>query len=150
MVQMTMSVSDELAERIKSMGPWLPTVLELSFIGFQTVATATATEVIRFLSKEPSPQDVLNYHVSERAQERLRRLLALNEAGMLSEAEQLELLEDHRPGVQEDDLHVEDDEEHADEVEFYRKSLMGGSNRLHPTFIRRKFFFVRVFRTKPP
>jgi hypothetical protein len=91
MVQMTMSISDELAERIKSMGPWLPTVLELSLIGFQTVATATATEVIQFLSKEPSPQDVLNYHVSERAQERLRRLLALNEAGMLSEAEQLEL-----------------------------------------------------------
>jgi hypothetical protein len=34
---------------------------------------------------------VLAYHVSERAQERLRRLLAINEAGLASEEEQLEL-----------------------------------------------------------
>jgi len=34
---------------------------------------------------------MLNYHVSKQAQERLQRLLALNEAGMLSETEQLEL-----------------------------------------------------------
>jgi hypothetical protein len=34
---------------------------------------------------------VLNYHVSDAAQTRLRRLLALNEAGILAEAEQLEL-----------------------------------------------------------
>jgi hypothetical protein len=59
--------------------------------GFQTRAGVTATEVIRFLATEPSPEDVLNYHASERAQTRLRRLLALNEAGLLGEAEQREL-----------------------------------------------------------
>ncbi len=31
------------------------------------------------------------YNVSDRAQERLRRLLAINEAGLVSEAEQAEL-----------------------------------------------------------
>ncbi|MCO6452672.1 MAG: hypothetical protein J5I90_17960 [Caldilineales bacterium] len=91
MVRMQMQISDELAERIQPLESWLPTVLELSLIGFETTAAATATEVIRFLSQNPSPDELLAFHASERAQERLRRLLALNEAGMLSELEQLEL-----------------------------------------------------------
>jgi hypothetical protein len=91
MVQMTMQVSEELAERLRPLGGWLPTVLELSLVGFRTVAAATAAEVIQFLSQDPTPQEVFAYHVSERAQTRLQRLLALNTAGMLGEDEQLEL-----------------------------------------------------------
>jgi hypothetical protein len=91
MVQMTVHVSEELAERLRPIGPWLPAVLELSLIGCKTVAAATATEVIQFLAQDPPTQAILNYHVSERAQERLQRLLTLNEAGMLGEAEQCEL-----------------------------------------------------------
>ena len=91
-----MQVSDSLAERLKPIGFWLPTVLELSLIGFQTVATAVATEVIQFLSKNPTPQEVLNYHVSDKAQIRLQRLLALNADGMLGEMEQKELDEMQR------------------------------------------------------
>jgi hypothetical protein len=91
MVQMTMQVSEELVERLRSLGAWLPTVLELSLVGFKTVAAATATEVIEFLSQDPTPQDILNYHVSKRPQTRLQHLLTLNAAGMLGETEQLEL-----------------------------------------------------------
>ncbi len=91
MVQMTMQVSDKLAQRIRPIGNWLPTIIELGLVGFKTVATATATEVIEFLSQNPSSQQVATYHVSKQAQDRLRRLLTLNQAGMLSEAEQLEL-----------------------------------------------------------
>ncbi len=96
MVQMTMQVSEELAQRLRPLGTWLPTVLELSLVGCRTVAAATATEVIEFLSRNPTPQEVLAYHVSERAQIRLQRLLALNAAGMLGEEEQLELDEVQR------------------------------------------------------
>ena len=91
MVQMTMQVPNDLAKRIKPIRYWLPTILELSLVGFKTLATGTATEIIRFLSTNPSSQEVLDHQVSKRAQERLRRLLALNEAGMLGEIEQLEL-----------------------------------------------------------
>ena len=91
MVQMTMQVPDELANRLQPMRTWLPTLIELSLIGFKTLATATATEVIEFLSQNPPPQEVLDYHVSDAAQTRLRRLLSLNENGLLSESEQLEL-----------------------------------------------------------
>lgn len=91
MVQMTLEVSEELAERLRPLGAWLPTVLELSLLGLKTVAAATASEVIAFLSQDPTPQEVLRYHVSESAQQHLQRLLALNAAGRLGEAEHQEL-----------------------------------------------------------
>jgi hypothetical protein len=91
MVQLTMQVPEDLAKRIQPIRSWLPTILELSLVGFRTLATETATETIQFLLTNPSAQEVLNYHASERAQQRLQRLLALNEAGLLGEAEQLEL-----------------------------------------------------------
>jgi hypothetical protein len=93
MAQMTMQVPDELAERLQPMSAWLPTIIELSLIGFKTLATATATEVMEFLSKNPSSQEVFDYHVSDVAQARVQRLLTLNEASLLSEAEHLELNE---------------------------------------------------------
>jgi len=91
MVQLTIQVPDELAGRIQPMSDWLSAIIELSLIGFKTLATASATEIIEFLSKNPSPQQVLDYHVSDLAQARLRRLLILNETGLLSEGEQQEL-----------------------------------------------------------
>lgn len=91
MIEMTFLVSDELAERIQPLGPWLPTVIELGLLGLRTRATAAASEVVDFLSTNPSPQEVLNYHISEEAQIHLRRLLALNSEGLLSEDEQREL-----------------------------------------------------------
>jgi hypothetical protein len=53
MVQMIMQVSHELAKRIEPMGVWLPTIIELSLIGFKTLATATASEVIESSPKTP-------------------------------------------------------------------------------------------------
>ncbi len=88
---MTVQVSDDLAEKLQPLRSWLPTIIELSLAGFKTSAISVATELIQFLSLNPSLQEVLGYHASEKSQERLRRLLVLNEAGMLSEAEQQEL-----------------------------------------------------------
>ncbi len=91
MAQLTLQVSDELAEQIQPFGSWLSTIIELSLIGCKTAASATATEVIQFLSTDPTSQEVLHFHVSNQAQERLQRLLALNESGLLSESELQEL-----------------------------------------------------------
>ena len=91
MVEIRMQVSDHLAERIRPLKSYLPTVLELSLIGFQTVAAQTASELIEFLSTDPTPQQIFDYHVSERAQKRLRQLQALNDANLLGYSEQQEL-----------------------------------------------------------
>lgn len=91
MIEMTFQVSDELAERLQPLGPWFPTVIELGLLGFRTRATAVVREIADFLSTSPTPQEVLDYHVSEEIQLRLRRLLALNSEGLLAEDEQREL-----------------------------------------------------------
>jgi len=91
MVQMTVQLPAGIAERIQALSLWLPAILEISLIGFKTLATATATEVIEFLSGNPKPADVVNFHISERAQAHLQRLLVLNQAGLLGENEQREL-----------------------------------------------------------
>jgi hypothetical protein len=91
MVEIKMQVPDNLAQRLQPMHDWLPTVLELSLVGFKTQAVQTASEIVEFLAKGPSSNEVMSYHVSDRAQERLRRLLAINEAGLASEEEQAEL-----------------------------------------------------------
>ncbi len=91
MVQMTVQVSDEVAERCQAAGPWLSAIIDLSFAGFKTPAAAIASEIIGFLSENPSSEELISFHVPEPSQFRLRRLLILNEAGCLSEAEQSEL-----------------------------------------------------------
>ena len=91
MIEMTMRVPDNLAPKLRRMAAWLPTVLEFSLVGFKTPAAQTVAEIIEFLSEGPALAQVAEYSVSDRAQERLRRLLALNEAGLLSSEEQAEL-----------------------------------------------------------
>jgi hypothetical protein len=83
MVQMTLNISEDLAERLEPLGAWLPTVLELTLIGCKTVAETSVTEILAFLAQNPTPEEVLAYHASERAQSRLQRLLALNASGLL-------------------------------------------------------------------
>lgn len=91
MTSMTVQVPDDLAKRVQSFSSWFPTIIELSLAGFKTLASAGAAEVTEFLSQNPSPHEVLSFHASEESQARLRRLLALNAEGMLSNSEQLEL-----------------------------------------------------------
>jgi hypothetical protein len=91
MIEMTMRVPDSLAPKLRRMTLWLPTVLELGLIGFKTPTAQTVAELVEFLSEGPSPSQVAAYTVSDRAQQRLRRLLALNQAGLLSAEEQAEL-----------------------------------------------------------
>ena len=91
MTLLTMELPDRLAARVRSMDRWLPTILEASLLGLRTEATAVASELIHFLSTGPSAEDVLDFHISDEAQERTQRLLALNESGLLSVKENAEL-----------------------------------------------------------
>ncbi len=90
MVEVTMQVPNELAAQIQIVSAWMPTILELNFAGFKTRVEITAWELIKFLSQNPSPEQVINFHASERAQARLRKLLDLNREGRLTEKEKHE------------------------------------------------------------
>lgn len=91
MTQLTMELPDNLAARVRGMDRWLPTILEVSLLGLRTEATAVASELIQFLSSGPSAEEVLDFHISDEAQERTQRLLALNESGLLHTKENTEL-----------------------------------------------------------
>lgn len=87
----TVILPDELAARVAPFSRWLPTILEISLLTFKTPAVEAAGELIEFLATNPLPRDVHAYHASERARERMERLLVLNQAGVLGQAEQREL-----------------------------------------------------------
>ena len=91
MVEMTVQVPEKLAARIGASGAWLPTIFELGLTLFRTKASVTAMELVSFLETNPLPEKVLAYHASRRSHLRLERLLALNEANLLSEKENQEL-----------------------------------------------------------
>ena len=91
MVQMTIQVPDELEAKLRPIQRWVPAILSLGLGGFKTAASETAAEIIGFLSQNPTPEAVAGYHLSDRAQRRLQRLLTLNQAGLLGEGEQREL-----------------------------------------------------------
>ncbi len=93
MVQVMMQLPDQLAEQILPVRRWLPVILELGLARLKTPAAQTSAEIVEFLLGNPSPAEVMAYHASDRSQERLRRLFALNSAGLLGEAEQAELNE---------------------------------------------------------
>ncbi len=50
-------------------------------------------EVLRFLLSSPTPQQIMAFHASDVAQERLRYLLDANRNGVLSDSERGELEE---------------------------------------------------------
>ncbi len=90
MVELTLTLPDELAKRVEPLR-YLPTILELSLLTLKTPAAQSVSEIIEFLSTNPSEQTVLEYHGTTRFQERANQLLELNRSGMISEAELKEL-----------------------------------------------------------
>jgi hypothetical protein len=96
MVEVTVQLPDQLAEQVLPVQRWMPTLLELSLARLKTPASETAAEIVDFLLSNPTDEEVLAYHVSDRAQARVSHLLTLNREEMLSEAEEQELDEIER------------------------------------------------------
>lgn len=90
MAELTLTLPDDLAKRVEPLR-YLPTILELSLLTLKTPAAQTVSEVIEFLSANPLSQTVLEYHGTTKFQERVKHLLGLNRAGMVSEDELKEL-----------------------------------------------------------
>ena len=94
MTEITITLPDKLAAQIGGADFWLPTMIELSMVGFCSPSTAQASaELIKFLSINPSSQEVLDYFVSDELQTRLDYLLDLNGEGEITESGREELKE---------------------------------------------------------
>ena len=95
MAQLTIEVPDALLPELEQVRSKLPMLLTQWITSARSVQQdihqTTSQEVLSFLMTQPTPQDILNFKVSERAQTRLKIMLDRNCDGGLSEDESFEL-----------------------------------------------------------
>jgi len=91
MAQITIEVPDSLAERLAPVRDRLPEVLALALQEQHPVLHETYRYVLKFLTSNPAPQDILDFRPTQATQERISELLEKNRAGELLPAESNEL-----------------------------------------------------------
>ncbi|MEQ8975533.1 MAG: hypothetical protein RIE73_34770 [Coleofasciculus sp. C1-SOL-03] len=104
MAELTIQISDELAQRLKPLQNRLPELLLqlLDVVNLQTTSEpivktgvidipAVYQEVIDFLIKHPTPEEIIAFKVSPKAQAQLEFLLAKNRSATISSMELAEL-----------------------------------------------------------
>ncbi|MGB7441726.1 MAG: hypothetical protein WA919_11705 [Coleofasciculaceae cyanobacterium] len=104
MAELTIQISDELAQRLEPLQNRLPELLWqlLDTVNLQTPSESTVKtettdipavyqEVIDFLIKRPTPEEIIAFKVSPQAQKRLEILLEKNRSATISTMELAEL-----------------------------------------------------------
>ncbi len=92
MVELTLQVSNSLAQKIQPISVWLPTIIELSVANFKSSHVKKVSgALIAFLSNNPTSTKVSQYTISEKAQNRVSDLLEINREKNLSSSELKEL-----------------------------------------------------------
>lgn len=89
----TLTVPDELAERLRNREDRLPEILELGLRELDAEGQARfegAAKVLEFLADLPRPEDILNLRPSERLARRVEALLKKNRSGELNAQEEQE------------------------------------------------------------
>ncbi|MBS1252116.1 MAG: hypothetical protein MAG451_01152 [Anaerolineales bacterium] len=91
MVKVTIQVPEELALRLEPVQDRLAEVIELGLREIESAQYELHNEVIEFLASGPSPEAIVSFRPSEKAQARVAELLEKNQKGTLSTAEEAEL-----------------------------------------------------------
>ena len=91
MAQITIEVSEELAQDLAPIRDRLPEVLARALHESHPVLNETYRYVLKFLTSNPSPQDILDFRPAQATQERISELLEKNRTGELLPAESTEL-----------------------------------------------------------
>ena len=91
MATLTIEIPDHLVDRIEQNQHHLDKIIELGLSQLSPADGLLYKEVISFLSKGPTSEEIVNFHPSESVQERVRLLLHKNRAGDLSSKETAEL-----------------------------------------------------------
>ncbi len=103
MAELTIQIPDELAKRLEPLQNRLPELLwrlldvaslpqvQPTVLAETTDIPAVYQEVIDFLIKRPTPEEIITFKVSPQAQTRLQALLEKNRSAILSSMELAEL-----------------------------------------------------------
>ena len=91
-MELTLTISNELASRLVPVSDRLPEILELGLreMDADSGTFAGLADVLETLARLPSPSEVLAMRPSAALQEHIDALLAKNRGGGLSDAEQLD------------------------------------------------------------
>ena len=91
-MDLTLTVPDELATRLRAVGDRLPEILELGLREWLSASPGYSGlgDVLETLARLPSPEEVLALRPATDLQDRIEGLLAKNRAGGLSAEEQRE------------------------------------------------------------
>lgn len=95
MAQITIDISDDLAQRLQQFQSQLPQVLELGLQEFQSQQRQSKfldeQDTVTLLASQPSPEQILAIRPSPEFQARVSALLAQSKAGTLSAKGEAEL-----------------------------------------------------------
>ncbi len=92
MVELTLQISNSLAQKVQPISLWLPTIIELSVANFKFSPVKKASDdLIAFLSNNPTSNKVLKYKISNKSQNRVSDLLEINRSGAIKSIETKEL-----------------------------------------------------------
>jgi hypothetical protein len=85
-----LEVPDELSEQLEHIGDCLPELLALS-LQQPALPAHIYRYILNFLASKPTPEEIAAFSPTPEMQERLRILLAREQAGEISSTERLEL-----------------------------------------------------------
>ena len=90
-MQLTIDIPDDLARQLEPEREHLAEIIRRGLRGPAPGAESAVEEVIQFLARRPSPEEIVAFHASGKSQGRLRELLERNREGLLTDAEEAEL-----------------------------------------------------------
>lgn len=100
MATITLEVPDELARQLENVGDGLPGLLAYALdlaglpkrdASYESSQKPPWNEVFAFLGGEPTVDEILEFKISDEAQDRLEELLEINREGSISQQESDEL-----------------------------------------------------------
>jgi hypothetical protein len=93
MIPITVEVSDELAQRLRTLEDRLPRILELGLRELTASAQpgfSGASEILEYLASLPAPEEIMTLHPSKALEDRVHALLEKNRTTGLSPEEEQE------------------------------------------------------------
>lgn len=91
MVEITLQVPEDLAERLQSVREQLPEILEIGLQYSRPLSIRAYAQVLEFLATAPTPAEILTFRPSPAIQTKVNRLLSRHKAGTLTPDEESEL-----------------------------------------------------------
>lgn len=91
MTTITLNIPEHLAPIVADLGDQLSLVLEMGVSRLAPISIKAYSEAVNLLTQDPTPETIAAFRFSDHIEARINELLARNQDGQLSLAEEVEL-----------------------------------------------------------